>query len=312
MTSPIIALRFLNPARVIKMLAVCFWLGVLFTGDAFGGDSPIRVLFFSKSAGYEHDVVYRHTAWPSFAETAMFKLGKENHIVVTFSKDGSIFTPQNIAKYDAFVFYTSGELIKDQRNGWGDNYEMMTVPGRNALLQAIRNGKGFVGLHSAIDTLSEAARPDDDYPALLGADYIGHNELQVGHLIQVDKNFPGMEGVPPHYQPFDQWYALKNFRPDLHVIMALNCSQMTGSLYERPNYPIAWARMEGKGRVFYTSMGHTRAVWEDPVFQQMILAAVRWAAGQADADITPNLGKVTPHANKIPARAGSSSHAMAP
>jgi uncharacterized protein len=312
MTSPMIALRFFNPAGVLKMLSVCFWLGVLLTGDAFGADSPIQVLFFSKSAGYEHDVLYRHTAWPSFAETEMFKLGKENHIVFTFSKDGSILTPQNIAKYDVFIFYSSGDLIEDQRNGWGDNYEMMTVPGRNALLQAIRNGKGFVGLHSAIDTFSEAARPDDDYPALLGADYIGHNELQAGHLIQVDKNFPGMEGVPAEYQPFDQWYALKNFRPDLHVVMALNCSQMTGSLYDRPNYPIAWARMEGKGRVFYTSMGHTRAVWEDPVFQQMILAAVRWAAGQVDADITPNLGKVTPHANKIPARAGRSAHAMAP
>jgi type 1 glutamine amidotransferase len=292
----------------VKILYTYFLFGTIFLNLASGADAFKQVLFFSKSAGYEHAISYRDTAWPSFLEAEMLKLGNENHIFFTFSKDGSIFTPENIAKYDAFVFYTSGDLIHDQRDGWGDNYTMMTKEGRDALLQAIRNGKGFMGVHCAIDTFSESFTDVDHlgsskmnaYHEMLGAEYLGHGELQAGHLIQADKSFPGMQTVPADYAPIDEWYALDNFRPDLHVVLALDCPQMKGSLYARSIYPVAWARREGRGRVFYTAAGHTAAVWHDPVFRQMILGGVQWVSGQVEADITPNFGTLTPHATEIP------------
>jgi hypothetical protein len=82
--------------------------------------------------------------------------------------------------------------------------------------------------------------------------------------------------------------------------MALDTARMTGNLYERPNYPVAWARMEGAGRVFYTTMGHVPEIWEDPVFLHMLLGGIRWAARSVDADVTPNIATVTPNANEIP------------
>jgi type 1 glutamine amidotransferase len=157
-----------------------------------------------------------------------------------------------------------------------------------------------MGMHSAIDTFGDITDPTNGYRGMLGAGYVGHNELQAGQLIAVDDKFPGMEKVLPGYAPFDQWYALKDFRADLHVVLALDCAKMKGKLYRRPNYPIAWARREGKGRVFYTGIGHTATIWKDPIFRQMILGGVRWVCGQVDADVSPNLQQVTPRANDIP------------
>ena len=69
---------------------------------------------------------------------------------------------------------------------------------------------------------------------------------------------------------------------------------MKGKEYQRPDFPETWARMQGKGRVFYTSMGHREDVWENPKFQGLLLGALGWATGQADIDVTPNISKVTP------------------
>jgi len=274
--------------------------------------APKHVLFFTKSAGYEHPIVYRDTAWPSFLEKEMLEFGQENNIDFIFSKDGTIFSPENIAKYDAFLFYTTGDLTSQPRNGLGDNYRLMTPEGKKAFLEAIRSGKGFIGVHCAIDTFSHVPASNDSggrsqaeaYTKMLGAEYIGYNREQNGYLIQVDKGFPGMEHVPADFTSFEEWYSSKHFPPDLHVILALDCAKMAGNLYRRPNYPVAWARMEGKGRVYYTSLGHGEEIWKSPVFRQMILGALRWTTGMADADITPNIANVTPQANETPEAAG--------
>jgi type 1 glutamine amidotransferase len=260
-----------------------------------------HVLVYSKSAGYEHPVVYRDTAWPTFVEKVLLEWGQESNIDFVFSKDGAIFTPENIAKYDAFLFYTSGDPTNQPRNGPGDNYPLMTQEEKDGFLKAVREGKGFMGVHCAIETFSHApALNADPYRKMLGADYVGYDHEQDGHLIQVDKSFPGMDAVPADFTSAQEWYALKHFLPDLHVILALDCAKMEGNIYRRPNYPVAWARMEGKGRVYYTILGHSEEDWNSPVFRQMILGAVRWTTGMAEADVTPNLANVTPQANKIP------------
>jgi hypothetical protein len=58
--------------------------------------------------------------------------------------------------------------------------------------------------------------------------------------------------------------------------------------------------MHGKGRVFYTSMGHREDVWTNPIFQSILLGGVSWAMGNVEADVTPNLELVTPEHSKLP------------
>jgi hypothetical protein len=271
-----------------------------------------RVLFFSKATSWEQKIVHRDHDDLSYIEKAMLELGRENGIDFTFSKDGTEITLESLAKFDALFFYTSGDLTVEPRNGRGDNYPLMTLEGKKALFEAIENGMGFVGCNTANYTFPERLSPGEKepeknawrYPRMLGAGYMGHNEVQAGRFSYFDHAFPGMEKVPEDYHPVDQWYAFNRFQPDLHVIMALDAGKLTGNLYERQPYPVAWARQQGKGRVFYTTMGHTAEIWKEPHFLQMLLGGIRWAAKVVNADVTPDIATVTPHANEYPVSAG--------
>src|SRR5262249_16745405 len=148
-----------------------------------------------------------------------------------------------------------------------------------------------------------------------GGEFISHGKQQDVDIEITDPKFPGVaEGfgrsssTRPDRQSgrtfkiTDEWYSLKNMPKDLHVIMAQVTKGMEGWEYHRPNYPITWAGADGKGRVFYTSMGHREDVWENPMYQGLLLGALGWATGRIEADIEPNIQQVTPGFDKLPVR----------
>jgi type 1 glutamine amidotransferase len=98
----------------------------------------------------------------------------------------------------------------------------------------------------------------------------------------------------------EEWYSLKNFADDLHVILINETKEMHDKCYERPPYPATWIRNYGKGRVFYTSMGHREDVWTSPQFQSLVIGGILWALDDADASTAPNIHRVTPQANDLP------------
>jgi type 1 glutamine amidotransferase len=276
--------------------------------------APKKVLFFSKSAGFEHPMIKRKNGEMSNAEKILADIGKANNIEFTFTKDGSVFTAENIAQYDAFFFYTTGDLTERGTDG----NPPMSKEGKAAFLEAIHNGKGFIGTHSASDTFHSPGNKEhgharhvddggnaDPYIKMLGGEFIIHGSQQRAHQICVDKKFPGMSAVPDDFGPLEEWYSLKDFAPNLHVLLVQDTSTMDKSggnktAYDRPNYPSTWAHMYGKGRVFYTSMGHRDDVWSNPVFQQVLIGGMNWALHRVDAKVKPNIKKVTPEANVLP------------
>jgi uncharacterized protein len=276
--------------------------------------APKKILFFSKSSGFEHDMIKQKDGQPSKAEKILTELGEKNNIQFTFTKDGGVFTPENIAKYDAFFFYTTGDLTE----AGGDKNPPMSKEGKAAFLEAIAKGKGFIGTHSATDTFHSPGNKDhgparyiddgtnaDPYIKMIGAEFIIHGSQQPGHQICVDKKFPGMSGVPDDFGPNEEWYSLKDFAPDLHVLLVQDTSNMLKTAgnkhaYDRPDYPSTWAHKYGKGRVFYTSMGHRDDVWANPVFQQVLVGGMNWALGRVDAKIKPNITQAAPQAGVLP------------
>jgi type 1 glutamine amidotransferase len=183
----------------------------------------------------------------------------------------------------------------------------MPKEGKKALLDAVAAGKGFLGSHCASDTFHSPGEkfavqpPDriDPYLKMLGGEFIKHDAQQKAWMRVVDNRFPGATGLTD-FQLMEEWYSLKNFAPDIHVILVQDTEGMKGPSYQRPKFPATWARMHGKGRVFYTSMGHREDVWANPLFQTLLLGALSWATGEADADLTPNLASAAPQAADIP------------
>lgn len=268
-----------------------------------------RILFFSKSSGYEHSVIKRNGDELSYAEKILKELGSKNNIEFTFTKDGTVFTRENIAKYDAFFFYTTGDLTEEGK----DKNPPMSKEGKAAFLQAIKDGKGFIGTHSATDTFHSPGNKEhgearyqadgenaDPYVKMIGAEFIKHGEQQTSRMIVADKKFPGLSAVKSDFGPMEEWYSLKNFATNLHVLLIQDTSTMKNNMYQRPPYPATWVRMHGKGRVFYTSMGHRDDVWTNPIFQEVLVGGMKWAVRSVDANVTPNINKVTPQANRLP------------
>jgi type 1 glutamine amidotransferase len=266
-----------------------------------------QILFFTKAAGNEHAVIKMVDGQPSLAQKILTELGEKNGFEVTHSKDGRIFTPEGIARFDGFVFYTTGDLTTEGT----DKNPPLPAGGKDLLLDAVKKGKGFVGIHVAAATFNDvqhrfadAGDDADPYIKMLGGEMIFHGQQQKAHVFCADQKFPGFTDARDSFELFEEWYSLKNLAKDMHVILWMGTWSLmnTGkdSVYRRPPYPLTWARMHGKGRVFYTALGHRDDVWANPMFQSMLVGGIKWATGEAKADLKPNLTAVTPFAAELP------------
>jgi len=260
-----------------------------------------KLLFFTRNVGYEHSVVRRKNGQLGHAEKVLTDMGKWAGFEVECTKDGSIFEG-DLGPYGAIAFYTCGDLAQP------DQYKSppLTPQGKQKLLDAIAGGKGFIGFHSAADTYhtpgprNENQTQLDPYVAMLGGEFVTHGDQQEASLV-IASRFPGAGnlGCSEGISFTEEWYALKNFAKDLHVILVQETRFMKGDCYQRPDFPATWARVHGQGRVFYTSLGHREDIWTNPFFQAVAQGGIRWALGQGKPDVTPNIDKVTPQANLL-------------
>ena len=206
-------------------------------------------------------------------------------------------------------FYTTGDLCSPGT----DKQPPMTPEGKQALFEYVRGGKGFVGTHAASDTFHTAnesqkggdryvnhGKKADAYVRFLGGEFIKHGAQQVARNTVTDPKFPGFEKVGSEFAFQEEWYSLKDFTPGIHVLTVIDAPAMKGMEYQRPPYPTTWARKEGKGRVWYTAMGHREDVWTNPVFQDILIGGIKWALGEVNAEVHPNLKKTAPEAYTNP------------
>ncbi|MGQ9576816.1 MAG: ThuA domain-containing protein [Thermoguttaceae bacterium] len=270
-------------------------------GWARAAQKKQKILYFTRSVGFQHSPVARKTRDElSFSEKLMVEEGQKRGVEVVCSKDGTIFDA-DLDQFDCFAFYTCGNLFDPNSV---DGFPPMSPAGKQKLLAAVAGGKGFVGFHSASDSFHskgkqfETQTEVDPYIAMLGGEFIVHGRQQKAWMRVASPEFPGMEGVKD-FQLLEEWYALKNFAKDLHVILIQDTAGMVDDCYQRPPYPATWARKHGKGRVYFTSLGHREDVWTNPTCQQIVLGGFDWALGNVDADITPNIDRVTPQANQL-------------
>jgi type 1 glutamine amidotransferase len=254
-------------------------------------EKPLKLLFYTKSSSYEHSVIAQKGDKLGFAQQILTDLARPKGFEIVCSKDGGLFAPDKISEFDGFVFYTQGDLSVPGL----DKQPPMSVEGKQALLDAIDGGKGFVGMHCASDTFHSKKGPDgkdiiDPYLKMVGGEFIIHGAQQDSTLHIVDPKFPG--APDKDFTIKEEWYSLKNFAPDLHVIGMQQTESMKGKMYDRPPYPSTWAKMHGKGKVFYTSLAHREETWKNPVFTDLLMGGISWAMGKTTAEIAANLDSV--------------------
>jgi uncharacterized protein len=240
------------------------------TGEAVHRDSGVpaaeasvskRLLYITLSAGFHHSVV------PESAKI-LKDIGAGSGYEVTATDDVSVISRDGLRSYSAVAFYTTGELpISDDQ--------------KQALLDFVKSGKGFLGFHSATDTFYKWP----DYGEMIGGYFDGHPWHQEVSIKVEDRGNPATRHLGSSFAINDEIYQFRNFSRDrVHVLMTLDTSSVdmkkSGVHRTDGDFALAWCREYGKGRVFYTALGHEPAVWQDERFQKMVIGALNWVTGQ--------------------------------
>jgi type 1 glutamine amidotransferase len=289
----------------LAILIVCTACAAL-VAPAFGPahaqtPSKKKLLFLT------HPALYKHSSL-AFAEKAVTELGAKNGFDVTTLEgykqdpgaiDLSIITPAYLAQFDGLMMMTNGNLP-------------LTDAQKQALVDYVKSGHGLVGTHCATLTLY-------DYPqfgALFGGYYRRSivptnriDERHVGVLKVEDPSHPATKMLGGSWPLVEEFYQfgtevwdparptenvsqvgrlhipLAFKRENVHVLLSLDTEKMDISdlgpeIKKGGDYPQAWTRTDGKGRVFYTALGHRDDIWsDDPVFRAFVTGGIRWALG---------------------------------
>jgi type 1 glutamine amidotransferase len=217
--------------------------------------ASIRVLMLTATAGFRHDSI-------ATARQVMTTLATSTgEFTLSVTEDLSAISSSNLAGYDVIAFVlTSGEL--DLSNAQ-----------KTALTEFVSGGRGFIGIHSASDTLYDWA----DYGRLVGAYFKEHPWTQPAAVIVENTTHPATSGLGERFSLLEEFYTFRdNPRGRVQVLLRLDAI----SVGSTGDYPLAWAQSFGTGRAYYNALGHFSETWTDQRFQRQLLGAIRWAANR--------------------------------
>lgn len=252
----------------LRLLAACLALAGLLPVTA----APKKLILVTATKGF------RHSSIPT-AENVLATLGRTSgaYEIVDVVRGGpqgnedaevrEKMTMERLQAVDGVIFAnTTGDLA---------------LPDREGFLRWIEAGHAFIGMHSCSDTFHGFP----PFIAMLGGEFLNHH-AQVGiSAINQDPQHPATRHLGPTYDVFDEIYLFKSFdRKKVHGLLGLDANPN----YKFPgDYPVAWCKQVGQGRVFYTSLGHREDVWTSAVFQRHVLGGIEWSLGLAAGHAKP-------------------------
>lgn len=261
-----------------------------------------KVLHFTRSQGFEHGPAKLQPDGTTISGVALKSYLAAKNIELVETQDGRLFDG-DISQYDGFIFYTSGNL-EEEKGSRNESAHAFSADGLKKLIAAVHSGKGFVGIHSATDSHCKQKTEEgvDLYTAFIGARFVSHGPQQVATAYATEPiQISWVKALPDGKDTVhEEWYAMKNYNKDLHVVLVQQTEGMKGEPYDRPPFPSTWIRKEGNGRVAYATYGHNDSFWKEESNVKKFGDLIEWSVGRYELDTTPNLEKVTPEAEKLP------------
>ncbi len=233
--------------------------------------------------GYQHDSV-------SHAVATIERLGYETGTYDTFIRsDSQLITKKPVLGHDGKpLLYAKNLNDFDAIFFFGVREIDLSAEQRADLLSFVHDdGKGFVAAHAGLTSFFSWP----EFGEMIGGRFDEHPWGIISAPVVVeDGKFPGMTQLPASFEHIDEYYQVKDFsRTKSHVILRLDVSHLdlTGGLvhHKDADWPLAWAKMYGKGRVYYSALGHDPSTWDDRAVEEMYFEAIKWALKLTDAEI---------------------------
>lgn len=194
-------------------------------------------------------------------------LERDGRFEMDMRADLDAFASLPSSGYDAVVVYTTGfkDDLKQERE--------------KGLLQFVKNGGGFVGIHSATDSF----RGSRKYIEMINGEFLTHPEHHEFPVYVVDRNHYITVRMPDSFSVYDEMYHLQNHNPESSKLLFK-------TLWQGKEIPAGYTREYGKGKVVYISLGHTKEAWSHPEFQKILIRAIAYSTGYQLTDKVINCG----------------------
>ena len=242
----------------------------------FTGDPEKKVKAAAKKGEPAKDTTWLERYSDEFRAKTGYTVGKEN--IGRINKD-------TLKNFDCVLFFTTGS----KRNGQSP----LTDDELKDLMEWVKAGGAFAGTHCATDTLY-----DTPYGALVGGFFVNHPWHQKIKLTVEDSKHPAAAGFATGAEITDEIYQFTDSpysREKLHIILSVDNSSIDTNkkdvVRKDKDFAVAWCQEYGKGKSFYTSLGHRKEVWKDERFQKHLIGGLKWATGEVPGDATPSAKK---------------------
>jgi type 1 glutamine amidotransferase len=229
------------------------------------------ILVFSKTNGFREDDAV------NASNAALAKIAESRGWSTFFTENGAVFNPGMLSRFKATVWNnTSGDVLNSDQ--------------RAAFQSYIENGGGFVGIHGA------GGDPRYEWrwyvETLIGAQFKGHPmgpQFQQATIHIEDPADPAMQNLGKDWTRVDEWYSFEKSpraTPGVRVLATLDEHTYVPKMLWKDirmgaDHPIIWKRCVGKGRVFYSALGHSAETYREPLHLKVLEGGIAWAAGLA-------------------------------
>ena len=228
----------------------------------------VKILLFSKTAGFRHE-----EAIPA-CRSSVLAIAARRGWKVFDTENAAVFNDEQLAHFDVIF----------GNNTTGDNW---TENQKQAFIRYMETGGGFVGVHGAAGTRYRFWDWYND--SLLRALFIGHPlfpQLQTAIVEVEDRAHPATRHLPRRWERIDEWYTFAQSPRELgvRVLATLDESSYSPKAIHQDlsmgDHPIVWSHcVAGRGRAFYSALGHSGEAYADPAHEAMLEGALEWAAG---------------------------------
>ncbi len=250
---------------------------------------PKRILYLTHSAGFNHPVL-------GLSEKVLTELGEKSGAFKVTCLEGykqkgdkidlSMITPDYLKQFDGIVFYTTGALpLKDEQ--------------KKAIIDFIKGGKACVGIHAATD-YSDRPGYWPEFVDLFGPRFKTHGGNDAPLVMKIeDPKHPATAMLPPDWKIADEMYQFIGPVPrdKFRILISVDTEKSDAAALAKHKmekgkvYEVSWCRRYGKGRMFYTSLGHREDVWQNKLYQEHLVAGIRWALGDLKGSARPSDAK---------------------